>query len=289
MKQGRIIKAYAGYYYVLNPIEGEIYECSLRGRFRQEDLDFYVGDQVKFSPLAENEGVIEELLPRSVQLNRPAVANVEQVVVVFASKDPEFNYQLVDRFLLLAAAYELEILLCLNKVDLVSPAKAKSLMAPYEDIGYAVHYTDVKSKAGIADLKKDLAAQISVLAGPSGVGKSSLINLLNSEAQMLTQQLSEKIKRGKNTTKHVELIGLDNRGLVADTPGFSSLDISFIAARRLAYLFPELRERLANCKFNNCLHRHEPQCAVKDAVEQGDIYTHRYDNYLNFLAELEEE
>ncbi|SDC57522.1 MULTISPECIES: ribosome small subunit-dependent GTPase A [unclassified Candidatus Frackibacter] len=289
MKEGRIIKAYAGFYYVLGFNDHKLYETSLRGRFKKSDVEFYVGDKVRFSVLNEEErvGVVEELIPRTIKLERPAVANVEQVVLVFATKHPELDYKLLDRFLLLAEAYDLEVLLSLNKVDLIGLERAKDLMAHYEEIGYRVAYTNAKSKEGIDDLKQMLAGKLSVFAGPSGVGKSTLLNLLNPEADLKTGEISEKLKRGKHTTRHVELIKLDNDGLVADTPGFTALDINFISPRQLPYLFREMWDYIPNCKFNNCIHQHEPKCRVKEAVEEGDISQLRYDNYLSFLTEVQ--
>ncbi|MGM0472104.1 MAG: ribosome small subunit-dependent GTPase A [Bacillota bacterium] len=291
MKKGRIIKAYAGYYYVLDSVKQQVYETSLRGRFRQEGLDFYVGDMVRFSVIdeAEQTGVIEELLPRKIKLERPAVANIDQVVLVFAAQQPKFDSRLLDRFLLLAEAYELEILICLNKVDLIDYKEAERLMASYQQAGYRVVYTAAQTDRGLEDLRNQLANRISVLAGPSGVGKSSLLNCLNSEAKLATEQVSEKIQRGKHTTRHVELITLDNEGLVADTPGFTNLSIDFIRPRQLAYLFKEMRDYIPKCKFNDCLHDHEPQCAVKAALKENKIAQSRYDSYLNFLSEIKGE
>ncbi|SJZ30878.1 ribosome small subunit-dependent GTPase A [Selenihalanaerobacter shriftii] len=287
MREGRIIKAYSGYYYVLAFDDEELYETSLRGRFKKKGIDFYVGDIVKFTVVNQQVGVIEELCPRSISLKRPAVANVEQMVLVFAGQDPELNCKLVDRFLILAEAYDLDVLICLNKIDLIGLEEAKKLMNKYEKISYSIVYTDIKLKKGIKDLKKGLANRISVFAGPSGVGKSSLLNLLNPEADLTTGEVSQKIKRGKHTTRHVELIPLDNGGLVADTPGFTALNIDFIAPRQLGYLFKEMREYIPDCKFNNCLHLHEPKCRVKEAVDNENIYESRYNNYLSFLSEIE--
>ncbi|MBM7623314.1 ribosome small subunit-dependent GTPase A [Sporohalobacter salinus] len=291
MEKGRIIKAYAGYYYVLSFENNKIYETKLRGRFRQEDFDFYVGDKVKFSVIDEKEetGVIEGLLPRATKLDRPAVANVDQVVLVFASQQPELNYRLLDRFLLLVEAYEFEVLICLNKMDLVGLEKAKELMANYVDIGYRVVYTSAENNQGLSELKKELQNRLSVLAGPSGVGKSSLLNQLSPEAEMAVDEVSQKIKRGKHTTRHVELITLDNSGLVVDTPGFTSLNIDFITKRELVYFFREMKEYISKCKFNDCLHFHEPKCRIKQAVQEGEIAQSRYDSYLNFLSEIEGE
>lgn len=289
MRKGRIIKAYAGYYYVLDFTDGQVYETSLRGRFRKEEVDFYVGDRVEFSVIDkdEQEGVVEDLLPRSLKLERPAVANVDQIVLVFSGRQPELNYRLLDRFLLLAEAYELRILICLNKVDLIGLEAARELMERYEMIDYRVVYTTAKKEQGISDLKRELAESLSVFAGPSGVGKSSLLNLLSPEAELTTGEISKKIERGKHTTRHVELIALDNQGLVADTPGFTALNIDFIPPRQLAYLFKEMREYISGCKFNDCLHHHEPQCKIKEAVETGDICDSRYNSYLSFLSELQ--
>lgn len=289
MEEGRIIKAYAGYYYVLNFTDEKVYETSLRGRFREEEVDFYVGDKVKFSIIdkTERKGVVEELIPRSLKLDRPAVANVNQIVFVFSGKQPELNYELVDRFLLLAEVYELDVLICLNKVDLIGKETAQELMDRYKEIGYRVVYTSVKNEVGITNLKRELAGRLSVFAGPSGVGKSSILNLLNPEAELTTGEISQKIERGKHTTRHVELISVGEGGLVADTPGFATLNIDFISPRRLAYLFREMREYISKCKFNDCLHLHEPNCRIKEALDEGKIFKSRYNNYLAFLSEIQ--
>lgn len=291
METGRIIKAYAGYYYVLSFEEDEVYETRLRGRFRQEDIDFYVGDKVEFTIIDEDNktGVVEELLPRSTKLDRPAVANIDQVVLVFASRQPKLNYELLDRFLLLVEAYGFEILICLNKVDLVGLKEAQEAMADYEEIGYRVVYTSAETDHGLNRLTEELQGRLSVLAGPSGVGKSSLLNRLSPEAEMDVSEVSQKIKQGRHTTRHVELITLDNGGLVVDTPGFTSLQIDFIAERELAYFFREMKEYTGQCKFNDCLHSSEPQCKVKQALEEGKIAQSRYDSYLSFLSEIKGE
>ncbi len=280
--EGIVVKAYGGYYYVHDG--REVWECNLRGRFRHEKRQVLVGDRVQLKPRHGREGVIEDILPRRTALVRPPVANVEQAVIVFAFKEPDPNPGLLDRFLIAAAMNNVEPLICFNKVDLVDDGGAE-LVSHYRGC-YRVMVVSTRTNEGLDCLKEALRGKISVFAGPSGVGKSSILNALLPGLKLKTGDVSEKIRRGRHTTRHVELIFLPEGGLVADTPGFSSLDLPSIEPEGLAAYFPEMEAYYGKCYFTGCLHYKEPGCAVREAVEIGRIRKERYRQYLDFLKEL---
>ncbi|MDW7675356.1 MAG: ribosome small subunit-dependent GTPase A [Bacillota bacterium] len=281
MAQGILVKGYSGFYYV--NIEGQEVECSLRGKFRRKKQSFIPGDFVRVSLIEPGKGVIEEVLPRKNELIRPTVANVDQVVIVMALKEPEPQLDLLDRILVLAESLELKAVICFNKLDKIS--EAPSLIETYTKIGYVAIATSAKTKENIAKLVSLLNGQVSVFAGLSGVGKSSLLNAIQPNLSLKVGNVSDKIKRGKHTTRHVELITLPTGGMVADTPGFSNLSLESLSPNILPYCFPEIEQVQDKCRFNQCLHHKEPDCAVKLAVEAGEIAESRYHNYLNFLSE----
>lgn len=284
--EGIVIKGYSGFYYVR--IGKDLWECSLRGRFRLEKQQVLVGDRVVVKQRHGLKGVIDKVLPRRTFLIRPPVANVERAVIIFAAMDPDPNLPLLDRFLLLAAAAGVEPVICFNKADLAKE-KVQEMTGLYRKVGYHVFYTSAKQKVGLEDLQSVLNEGISVLAGPSGVGKSSLLNAIAPGLSLKTGEISQKLGRGKHTTRHVELLSLPSGGLVADTPGFSSLYLPKMKREELADFFPEFIKYMNGCRFNGCLHNQEPDCAVKNAVAQGDISEQRYNNYLMFLKEVIEQ
>ncbi|MCD5406630.1 MAG: ribosome small subunit-dependent GTPase A [Desulfotomaculum sp.] len=287
MIEGVVTKAYSGYYYVQS---GEIiWTCRLRGKFRLSKQTVLVGDRVRLKAAEKNTGIIYEVLKRRNQLARPLVANIDQAVVVFAASRPDPNLDLLDRFLILAEQATLKPVICLNKVDLLKDVQELSWLAGYRQAGYPVLTVSTKTGRGLEDLRKILSGKISVLAGPSGVGKSSLLNALQPELQLKTKTVSTKTGRGKHTTRHVELIPVAGGGLVADTPGFSNLHLPVIEVRELVYYFPDLAKYYGSCRFNSCTHHQEPQCAVKKALAQGEINPRRYQSYLRFLNELMEQ
>lgn len=286
MLDGRIIRSRSNYFTVLTA-EGEL-ECQPRGRFRQEQMRLLTGDLVKVTPTAPDRGVIEAVLPRKTELIRPPVANIDQAIIVFTLEQPPLNLPLVDRFLVLAEAHHLSILLVLNKIDLVEPAEVEEIRGLYRGTGYPFFPVSALDGRGIEELKEELASRASVLAGQSGVGKSSLLNAIQPGLALRTGAVSEKIKRGRHTTRHVELLLLANGGLVADTPGFSRLDLDFLAKEELSHYFPDFRPYLTQCRFADCLHQEEPRCAVREAVEAGEIAPRRYEHYLQFLQEIRE-
>ncbi|GAB6157383.1 ribosome small subunit-dependent GTPase A [Desulfotomaculum varum] len=285
MFEGVLIRAYGGFYYVKKG--DEIWQCTLRGKFRlAKGAAALVGDRVRVTPVRGNTGRIDEVLPRKSELFRPPVANIDQAVIVFAVQDPEPNLALLDRFLVLAEHAGVSPVVCLNKADLLSGRRDHEWLRLYRKIGYPTVITSTQSNEGIDDLRHLLAGKTSVLAGPSGVGKSSLLNAVQPGLQLKTGEISNKLRRGKHTTRHVELLPLTNGGFVADTPGFSSLDLPVMEREDLACCFPEFAACATECKFKGCLHYHEPHCAVKIAVAQGLINQARYKHYLVFLEEV---
>lgn len=289
MRSGIVFKAYSGFYYVKDDETNEVFECKLRGRFKKEKSEAIPGDRVQFEDLGNGSGVIEEIAPRTTLLTRPMVSNVEQVIITFAAANPDLHYKLLDQFLVMAEASELHIVICLNKVDLLDdPAEANKILQLYEEIGYQTVYCSAKQDHGIQELRGILKDRLSVFAGASGVGKSALLNAVQPGLSLVEGEISKKIKRGRHTTRHVELLQLDHGGLVADTPGFSFFEMEFLAPEELPYLFPEMVEYIGQCRFQNCTHDHEPKCAVKAAVAEGKITEGRYENYLSVLKEVQE-
>lgn len=288
MEKGIIIKGIGGFYYVLYN-NNDIVECKARGIFRKDKITPMVGDNVKFKIFKNSHGIIEEILPRRNQLERPPVSNVDQGIIVFSTTNPNPNFQLLDRFLVLGEKQNLKLIICINKVDLINSGTInnKIVTERYEKTGYPIIFTSIKEYIGIKELKKHLSNHISVFAGPSGVGKSSLLNEIDMEYNLATNVVSEKINRGKHTTRHVELLPYGDNGYVVDTPGFSSLSIEDIKKDELMYFFPEYREFLGKCKFSSCIHIHEPNCAIIEALHKGNINKERYDSYSYFLEEIE--
>ncbi|HWJ03917.1 MAG TPA: ribosome small subunit-dependent GTPase A [Verrucomicrobiae bacterium] len=283
MLEGIITKGYSGFYYV--QAGTQLWECSLRGRFRLNAQEFLPGDRVKISPVKGTKGVIEEVLPRQNSLVRPTVANVDQAVIVFAASNPEPDLNLLDRILIQVEGAGITPLICFNKADLLGEEELRQLMQVYAT-HYTVLATGAKSGLGIEALKQVLNNKVSVFAGPSGVGKSSLLNALQPGLELKMGEVSRKLGRGKHTTRHVELLPLACGGLVADTPGFSSLHLPPMKREELAGYFPEIIELAHLCRFSSCLHNQEPQCAVKEGVERGNINPERYKHYLLFLNEV---
>lgn len=280
--EGLVIKKYSGFYYV-QVNKQDIYECKLRGKIKNLIL---TGDQVIITALEDNKGVIENILPRKNELYRPRIANVTKVLIVLANDRPKPSLSLLDRLLFLAYYNSIKPCIIINKSDLDEDENAELIKNYYPKLGIKVITTSTKTNQGI-DLLKDLIKdETAVLAGPSGVGKSSLLNLLVEGINLKTQEVSNKIGRGKHTTRHVELFATKNGGLIADTPGFSVLDLPKIEKNELAEYFPDLSRYNSYCKFNNCLHWKEKDCAVKQALLDEEIAQFRYDNYLAMLEEI---
>ncbi|MCR4778292.1 MAG: ribosome small subunit-dependent GTPase A [Lachnospiraceae bacterium] len=276
---GKIVKGIAGFYYV--HAGEQVYECKARGLFRKDGIKPLVGDNVLF-----DEGLITDIDDRKNSLIRPAVANVDQALVIFASMSPEPNLNLLDRFLVMMETQEVPVIICFNKNDLVDEKVTENLTKIYKKAGYKVLSVSVKKNEGVDELKNLLMGKTTVLAGPSGVGKSSFINLVAPYAGMETGSVSEKIKRGKHTTRHSELFYVCEDTYIMDTPGFSSLYIEELDEKDLKDYFPEFKPYEDSCRFISCVHIGERDCAVKDAVETGQIETSRYENYKLIYEEL---
>lgn len=281
MRAGVILKGVGGQYEVQT--DDGLLLCTLRGRLRLDEKRIMVGDWVEVSAEGGG-GVVERILPRRSELVRPAIANVDQVVVVFSADNPKPSLLLLDRILVHGELANLEVLIVFNKGELAL-AGAKELQRMYESIPYRTLITSAKKQWGLEQLKEGLVGKISTLAGPSGVGKSSLLNALLPELDLDVQAVSARVQRGRHTTRTVSLLPLSEGGLVADTPGFSQLNLDPDQESELQYAFPEMDEYRDLCQFRGCLHRREPNCAVKNAVEKGQILTHRYEHYLLLLAE----
>lgn len=280
--EGIIIKGIGGFYYIKTD-EG-IIECKARGKFRYNSLKPMVGDRVTIK-VENGKGVIEDIHERSSELIRPTVANVTQAFVVFAIKNPDINLDLLNRFLTLCEYNDIHAVVCLNKEDLCTEEEKENLKVLINDIGYEVLFINAKEGKGFDALKERLEHNITVLCGPSGAGKSTLLNSFIDREHMETGSVSEKIGRGKHTTRHSELIDVDN-GYLVDTPGFTTLDVTFIDRDSLKYCFPEFNDYNNLCKFNGCNHYKEPKCAVKEAVEEGKINKLRYEFYIKTLEEI---
>ncbi|EGG83163.1 ribosome small subunit-dependent GTPase A [Lachnospiraceae bacterium 2_1_46FAA] len=287
--QGKIIKGIAGFYYV-HVVEFGVYECKAKGAFRKEKVKLLVGDNVEIDILNEEKklGNVVKLLPRENELIRPAVSNIDQALVVFAITKPKPHFNLLDRFLVMMESKKIPIVLCFNKKDIAEEKEIRELEEIYSSCGYHIIFTSAKEEENIKLVKEVLKGKTTAVAGPSGVGKSSLINLFQSEIQMETGCISEKIERGKHTTRHSELIPIDDNSYIMDTPGFSSLYVNDFEKEELKYYFPEFEQYEGLCKFNGCDHIHEPNCAVKQAVEEGKIHKVRYENYIEMYKELQE-
>lgn len=286
--RGIIFKGIGGFYYVKH--DGVLYECKARGKFKNDKVVPMVGDYVTISVYDQSKhlGVIEEIHERKNALIRPVVANVDQAIVVFSIKNPLPNVTLLDKMLVLAENAGLEIVICFNKADLDATLDFDHYKLIYESAGYKVVKTCALTREGVDDLLALLKDKINVFSGPSGVGKSSLLNAIEDYA-VETGTLSEKIQRGKHTTRHSELFEIRNGGIIVDTPGFTSLSVAEIEPENLSALFPEFREPMKQCRFDNCLHQNEPDCEVKKGIDAGNINKGRYDAYLYIYKEIVEQ
>ena len=288
MQRGFITRAYNSYYYVQTLGQVEAVACKLRGRFKKERFSLLVGDEVAYSPVNAGEGIIEEIMPRRSLLERPPIANVDQVVLTFAAVNPDIGATLVDKFMVLAEKSGLPLILCVNKMELSHSVAVTRLMELYVRIGYTVIPVSAKTGMGIETLRELLKDKITVFAGPSGAGKSSLLNKVDGGLVLKTGEISAKIGRGKHTTRFAALLPLEKGGFVVDTPGFSAAEFVGMEAADLRWYFPEMVKVAGNCRYSTCLHDREPSCAVKQAVEEGAIAHSRYESYHQILTEIKE-
>ncbi len=279
---GTIVKGIAGFYYV--DTGSAVYECKARGIFKNTNLKPYVGDEVTID-LSSDTPVVREILKRRNVFERPPVANVEQFVFVSALKSPDPNFAVLDRFLTAAERMNVDVVICFNKTDLAGGQIRKEAEEIYAPV-YPVVFSSAENGAGVEDLRPFLRDRKSALAGPSGVGKSTLLNSLIRGAGAETGSVSEKTNRGRHTTRHVELFRLEGGGMLFDTPGFMSFDLPVMDEAELPYLFREFEQYEGSCRFGGCLHRGEPGCAVREAAQKGEIPAARYESYLAQLKEL---
>lgn len=287
MPTAQVIKMYNGFYYLQVAGQEELLSCRLRGRIKRNKGAVVTGDYVEYQMLEDGTGVIESCLPRRTLLKRPAVANIDQVLITFAARQPDLNQLLLNRFLVLAEWSGIpEIVICINKCDLLE--EKADFLQDYVQVGYKLLMVSAQEGQGIQELKNLLTGRVTVFAGPSGVGKSSLLNAVDSNLELATGKISDKIKRGKHTTRAACLLPLPEGGTVVDTPGFSAAELENIDKAQLAHYFPEFRPYIEKCYYNTCTHSHEPDCAVKEAVEAGAICQARYEAYLNILQTINE-
>lgn len=286
---GKIIKGIAGFYYV-HVEESGIYECKAKGIFRKDNQKPLVGDNVRITVLDEKEksGSIIEILPRKNSLIRPAVANVDQAFVIFALENPKPNFMLLDRFLIMMEQAKIPAVICFNKKDLVQEEDTLKLCDIYENCGYRVIISSTVNQDDRQKIHEILHGKTTVIAGPSGVGKSSITNMLQQGIRMETGEISKKLKRGRHTTRHSQVIPVGEKTYLMDTPGFSSLYLTDMDEQELKNYFPEFSKYEGQCRFQGCVHIHEPDCAVKDALEKKEISKLRYEDYLSLYEELKE-
>ena len=287
--QGKIIKGIAGFYYIYAE-DGNIYECKAKGLFRKDNFKPLVGDNVEITVLneEEKEGSVTSILPRRNSLIRPAVANVDQAFLIFAMENPKPNFLLLDRFLIMMEQQGIPVVICFNKKDVGEKEEMEKLYEIYTGCGYRVVLSSTYEGEGMDEIHEILKGKTTVVAGPSGVGKSSITNCMQGEVQMETGEISKKLKRGKHTTRHSQVIPVEKNTFLVDTPGFSSLYLTDMKEEELRDYFPEFVMYEPQCRFQGCMHIHEPGCAVKKALSEGKISQQRYDNYLALYEELKE-
>lgn len=286
MIEGIIIRGVGGNYYV--DIGDEIIECRARGLFRLKNIKPLVGDRVLIRLTVENEksGYVEEIKERINEIKRPSVANVEQLLIFFSVSNPEPSFLLLDKLLIAAEINKLKPIICYNKSDLCNEERKNELINMYVNTGYRMIFTSKKDTESIENLKGVLKDKLSVFSGPSGVGKSSIMNAVQPEFELKTGIISEKLKRGKHTTRHAEIYKLSFGGFVVDTPGFSSFELDSIDQFELSNYYPEIKKYSVGCRFDDCLHYKEPNCVIKDAVSKGLISETRYSNYTKLLENI---
>ncbi|MFR4651993.1 MAG: ribosome small subunit-dependent GTPase A [Phascolarctobacterium sp.] len=285
--QGRVLKNYNGYYYVQVDEEQKLYTCKLKGKMKKNRFSLATGDIVSFEAGEKDEGMITKVMPRKNFLLRPTMANLDLFVATFACASPDFSFLLADKLLALAELAHIPAILVLNKADNAPVGLIEQVKSVYGKIGYEVYAISAQNGTGIAELRTRLRGKICAFGGPSGVGKSSTINAIDSSVELRTGAVSEKIGRGKHTTRYAQLLPFDE-GYIADTPGFGNLLLEGLEEDMAVYSFREFAEYEHGCRFCPCTHTHEPVCGVKQAVEAGEIAPSRYESYLNMREEIKE-
>lgn len=290
--EGKIVKGIAGFYYVncLTETGEKLYECRAKGIFRKDKIKHLVGDNALIQVTSEEKGLgnIQRILPRKNRLIRPEVANIDQALIIFAMAEPQPNLNLLDRFLVMMEMQGIDTAICFNKLDIVTKEEEERLLATYEKCASEVLFVSSRENIGMDQICQLLEGRTSVLAGPSGVGKSSILNKIFPEAASQTGEVSEKIGRGKHTTRHSELFCVGEGTYLFDTPGFSSLRVPEMEKEELKNYFTEFVPYEGGCRFMGCTHTHEPDCRVKEALDQGQISPVRYENYVQMYEELKE-
>ena len=284
--EGKIIRGVGGFYYV--HAEGKVYECRAKGIFRKDGIRPLPGDLAEIAVLDETEskGNLERILPRKNALIRPAVANVDQAMVIFAFESPKPNFNLLDRFLVTMEKNGIPPVILFNKKDLAREGQQEEILRRYVNTGYTMLFVSAKRGEELWQVRTVLKGKTTTVAGPSGVGKSSLINRLQTAERLQTGEISEKIERGRHTSRHTQPLPVEENTYILDTPGFSSIDLFDLRKEELGDLFPEIASRADGCRFAGCSHLTEPDCAVKEALERGEISEGRYENYRLFYEEL---
>lgn len=286
MIEGIITKGVGGNYYV--DIGNKIIECRARGLFRLKNIKPLVGDFcfIRITEEDENTGYIEEIKERTNEIKRPPVANVQQLVIIFSIKNPQPSFLLLDKLLIAAKSNNLQPVICINKSDLVNEEEKENIISIFKNTGYKIIFTSKYDEDSLRNLKDILKDKLNVFSGPSGVGKSSLMNAIEPGFYLEIGEISEKSKRGKHTTRHAEIFKLSFGGYVVDTPGFSSFELEGIDEYSLKNYYPEIVKYDEGCKFLDCLHYKEPDCVIKEAVNNGLISEARYNNYIKLLEQI---
>lgn len=284
MEQGILLKSYGGFYFVW--VTGEVYTCAIRGKLKKNPGGIIVGDMVHISVTGDHAGVVEEIQPRRNRLFRPKVANIDQALLVLACGHPAPDWLLLDKMLVMALKNHIQPIICLNKADLADAAPYLRYLDIYRKAGFAAFAVSAQTQMGVETVRQFLQGKVSVFAGPSGVGKSSLINSLLEDVSQETGEISRKLGRGRHTTRYAQLIPWLDGGFLADTPGFSLLNIADVKKEELCQYYPEMVAAEEACRFQGCIHQNEPDCHVKALVASGDIAKERYERYLFLLEEI---
>lgn len=284
--KGRVIRTLGGYYSIHPQNDGKVLQAFIRGRLKKEGNRILVGDEVTYRYINDEQVVIEDILPRTSLLKRPRMANVDRVIVTFSLSQPALNYNLLDRYLVLVEQASLQVVICINKTDLEEDPSKLELINWYSSMGYATILCSALTREGMEELEEELTHGVNVFAGPSGVGKSALLNVLKPHLHLETGEISSKLKRGRHTTRQAQLFTLGRDTFVADTPGFSSLLLQDLESTEVQYLFRDFQPFIEECYFHSCIHHREPKCGVKKALNENLILKSRYASYLNILEEL---